>query len=303
MANLPPLIGHENVQATLSQLISSGKMPHAILLQGPQGIGKRLLAEHLACRMLCGAGEGDQPLAFDISHVLYPQIEARSTPNFHILEKEEKKTVITVEQVRTLLEKLSLASDGGRAVIVDAAENMGNAAANALLKTLEEPGDGVHFILICHAPSKLLPTIISRCRQVRCTPLSESHTRRILQENLPETPPAQQETLLKLANGCPGRAISLAQQGNGLIDFWEDLQKGQLATLAPEDIANQFGKQTNTALTLLIQHIANQAKQNSSPKLATLHQKLCQKQADMLEFNLSNSMVLEQALTEASRAL
>ena len=204
------LIGHESVQKQLNNLFETGRVPHAIMLHGAKGIGKRLIAEVFARRLLCGESKdlaaNRELLTYDENHILYPQIEACSTPDYLLIEPEEGKKLIAVETVRKALKKLSLSSDGQRILIIDAVDQMNPNSANALLKTLEEPGQGVHIILIAHSLSRLLPTIVSRCRQFRVSNLSNDEVDTVLKVEIPEKSAVEIDILVELANGCPGEA-------------------------------------------------------------------------------------------------
>ncbi|MEC9291162.1 MAG: DNA polymerase III subunit [Pseudomonadota bacterium] len=208
---LPNLIGHEAAQKTLRTMIESGKMPHAILLTGPEGVGKRLFAEHLARCLLCGFAPLGAPdlLEADDGHPRYAQIDAGAHPDFFTLEPAEdsKTKTIKVDDTRALLQNVGLSGEEARVIIVDAAEYMNVASANAILKNLEEPGTKTYWVLISHAPSKLLPTIISRCRTVRVSPLSDDDTAKVLAKDYDD---AAVQTLLPLVQGVPGVASMFA---------------------------------------------------------------------------------------------
>ncbi|MBI1362726.1 MAG: AAA family ATPase [Proteobacteria bacterium] len=202
-------IGHLNVQREIRKLHADGRLPHAVLLHGPKGIGKRLLADRLAWYLICGQGNDPfEGFGYNQSAPAVPQLLAGAYPYLHILTPEEGKKSIRIEQVREKLQTLSLTADGWRVVIVDSADEMTEGAANALLKTLEEPNSRTLLILISHNPSKLLPTIISRCRQYRLSPLEDADVRTVLAAcGISDT--AELATLSALAAGCPGEALQI----------------------------------------------------------------------------------------------
>ncbi|WP_274570870.1 DNA polymerase III subunit delta' [Neisseria leonii] len=148
-----------------------GRLPHALLLSGKAGIGKAAFAQHLAQTLLCENG-GREACGICPSCHLYQQ---NGHPDFYLLtpempegESETRKLLqIKISEVRAVIEKIQLTAvrGGRRVVLVEPAESMNIQAANALLKVLEEPPAGVHFILVSHARDKLLPTIKSRCRE------------------------------------------------------------------------------------------------------------------------------------------
>src|SRR5690606_17836036 len=158
----------------------SQRLPHAILLHGPKGIGKRLLADHLAWHLIAGSGSaGDNILGHNPNSAEAAQLGAGANGNYVVLEPTESK-LIRVDDVRATLSRIALSAEGWRVVIVDCADDMNENSANALLKTLEEPQPQVLMVLISHNPSRLLPTIISRCRQLRLSPLSLAEMKQVL---------------------------------------------------------------------------------------------------------------------------
>ena len=161
----------------LAAAYRSGKLSHALLLAGPQGIGKATLAFHLARHLLRHPSPETAPDELegpDTASSLFRQIATGAHPSvLHLTrpmnEKTKSfKTVVTVDEVRRINRFLSLTSHDGsyRVVIVDPADDMNTNAANALLKNLEEPPSRTLFILITHSIGRLLPTIRSRCQTI-----------------------------------------------------------------------------------------------------------------------------------------
>jgi DNA polymerase-3 subunit delta' len=148
---------------------------HAWLISGPAGVGKINLALALAHRLLGASGE---PAELDAAAAL-AAIAARHTPmdrhpDLHWLYPEEDKETISVDQVREVIEAFTLTAHrgGAKIAIVEPAEAMTTPAANALLKTLEEPTPGSYLLLLSHQPGRLAPTVRSRCQHLPLRPPS-----------------------------------------------------------------------------------------------------------------------------------
>jgi len=202
-------------------------MHHAWLITGPKGIGKATLAWRVARFLL--ATPMDQadalfaappPETLDIApdHPVAHRIHALSEPGLFLLrrawdrEKKRLKTVITVDEVRRMKDffGLSAGGNGRRVVIVDAAEEMNQNAANALLKMLEEPPKNAVLLLVSHQPSRLLPTIRSRCRTLPLGAVSHDAMTGALQQAGIEADDGA--ALAELAAGSVGEAVAMIQQ-------------------------------------------------------------------------------------------
>ena len=204
------LIGHATPQAAFLESWCAGRLHHAWLLTGPEGIGKRAFAD-AAARMILARG---QDFAGGRGTPAAALIAAGSHPDLKILDREARddgrlKPEILIEQVRALapLFQSTAGMGGWRVVIVDPVDALNRAAANALLKSLEEPPAQTVFLLVSHSPGRLLPTIRSRARRLMFRPLDEAGTRAVLAERLPEATDGELDTLARLAEGAPGRAL------------------------------------------------------------------------------------------------
>lgn len=171
----------QRAYARASEGIDGGRMGHALLFAGPALLGKRLVAERLAHRMLCHAPVGN----LACGHCRACQLLAAGThPDFHLVtlamnrEGTRLRTEIVIEQVRALSEKLSLTPQYGetQVAIVDPADVLNHAGCNALLKTLEEPQPGRFLWLLAANPMRLPATIRSRCQRLefRLPPRAEA---------------------------------------------------------------------------------------------------------------------------------
>lgn len=222
----PHLFGHGDIANLIAAAYRTGKLPHALLLAGPQGIGKATLAFHLAYHLLRNPTPAQAPEKLatpDPSSSLFRQIAMGSHPAILHLTRPQNdktktfKTVLTVDEVRKVNRFLSMTShDGGyRVVIVDPADDMNTNAANALLKNLEEPPAKTLFVLITHSPGALLPTIRSRCQTIRLSPLDQDDLMQALAHA--ESPPPDngeaRHALAARAGGSARNAIILTQYG------------------------------------------------------------------------------------------
>jgi DNA polymerase-3 subunit delta' len=203
-------------------------MPPVWLLGGPPGIGKAAFAARVATFMLADGDRavmaGANTLDLPADHLILPLIASGAHGEWHRLERlpmDEKgkdgklARNITVDQVRALIGKMRTkpVASRWRVVIVDSIDDCERGAANALLKTLEEPPDNTLFLLVSHAPSRLLPTIRSRCRQLRFAALADEDVHRIVAAQLPDASREELAELVRLGAGSPGRALAFAGAG------------------------------------------------------------------------------------------
>jgi DNA polymerase-3 subunit delta' len=213
-----PLFGHEQAVSGFRAALDARRLHHAWLVSGPQGIGKSLFARKAALRVLAeGQGIVARPgLEVPQEHQAARLISAGSHPDYAQLERLPKETgtelarSITIAQVRGLQRLFTTTSTYSpwRAVVIDAADDLEPGGANALLKSLEEPPPSTIFLLVSHAPERLLPTIRSRCRVLRLGPLGRSDMESALRLALPDAAPAEIATLATVGGGAPGRAAA-----------------------------------------------------------------------------------------------
>ena len=217
----PHLVGHEAASGVLLEAWGSGRLAHAWLIAGPRGIGKATLAFRFARFALSGGeGNGDDGLEMSTDHPVFRRVAAGGHSDLAVVERGfgdrgRLRAEIVVDDVRAANAFLSLTAgeDGWRVVIVDAAEEMNRNAANALLKRLEEPPRRVLFLLVSHAPSRVPATLRSRCRVLALSPLPAPALDLLLSKAMPSLPAAERRVLGLLAEGSPGRAVALAEQG------------------------------------------------------------------------------------------
>ncbi|MDB5696378.1 MAG: polymerase [Sphingomonas bacterium] len=214
------IIGNTAAQDAFAAALAGDTLHHAWLLAGPKGVGKGSFARQAAARLVGGGAQRDDLIA------------ARAHPDYRLVEREQwetgKKDVLTpyderkegeaparsirVVQIRWLRQALTVRPSMGerRAVIIDAADDLEPGGANALLKSLEEPPPGTVFLLVSHAPGRLLPTIRSRCRLLRFGLLDEADMSSALRSADPSLDPDEVAALVEAGEGAPGRALRFA---------------------------------------------------------------------------------------------
>ncbi|HBO0990482.1 TPA: DNA polymerase III subunit delta' [Pseudomonas aeruginosa] len=230
-------------QALWSQLGGRAQHAHAYLLYGPAGIGKRALAEHWAAQLLCqrpaAAGACGECKACQL-------LAAGTHPDYFVLEPEEAEKPIRVDQVRDLVGfVVQTAQLGGRKVVLlEPAEAMNVNAANALLKSLEEPSGDTVLLLISHQPSRLLPTIKSRCVQQACPLPGAAASLEWLARGLPDEPAEALEELLALSGGSPLTAQRL--HGQGVREQRAQVVEGVKKLLKQQIAASQLAESWNS---------------------------------------------------------
>lgn len=237
-------IGHDAVRSAVMGQLAEGRLPGAIMLHGPQGIGKATLAFELAVAILTATGDEDQ-------HRVSEQVAALSHPNLSVLRRRPKDakgyyTVIRVEDVRELREALhhTRGRAGHRIAILDSIDDCNPSAANALLKTLEEPPADTTFFLISHRPGQLLPTIRSRCHNLALRPLDDEAVAAVVSQSIPDLDQAALDRAIQLAGGRPRRAfetLALAENSPvGALLLW--LRRPEAAPIAAElQLADALG--------------------------------------------------------------
>jgi DNA polymerase-3 subunit delta' len=225
------LLGHDAQARLLLNAAQGGRMHHGWILAGPRGIGKGAFARAMALRLLADAAGPpveEDGLAVPDHHPVRRLIEAFAHPDYAELAPLEKDGVtarnISVDQVRGLqrLTQSAPSLSPRRVVVIDSADDLERGAANALLKTLEEPPTDMVFLLVSHAPGRLLPTIRSRCRTLRFDPLDAATMRAVLKATDETLSPQEMDALVRAGNGSPGQALRYA--GLNLSDIEQSLE-------------------------------------------------------------------------------
>lgn len=204
----------------VTEMLSQDRLPHALLLSGPQGIGKALFARRLAAALVCQDEEiGMRPCG----HCQACRLSAAGThPDVHWVAPEEEGKRIRIDAVRELIDRSTLTTQtqGRRVFVISPADTMNRAAANALLKTLEEPVASSNLLLVSSAPHQLPATILSRCQKLAFRPVEHTQAASWLASVKPDSPSA---AALSLAGGAPLLARRFLEddrleQARGLVE-------------------------------------------------------------------------------------
>jgi len=200
----------EPIFRRLWQARQEARLPHALLLTGPAGVGKEVLARSFTASLLCATpGPAGEPCGGCRGCQLYA---AGTHPDFRLIQPEEAGKQIRIDQIREYTEQAGLASllGGFKVALLQPAEAMNNAAANSLLKTLEEPVPSTLLLLLCARPGALPATIRSRCQRVEIRPPEVAQALAWLAGQGAAGKDA--ELRLRLANGAPLRAAGFDEE-------------------------------------------------------------------------------------------
>ncbi|WP_297693131.1 DNA polymerase III subunit delta' [Phenylobacterium sp.] len=316
------LVGHEPAEAAFDASRSRGRLHHAWLLTGPEGVGKATFAYRAARRLLGVPAEpslgllGARP-----EHPVSRQVAARAHPDLLVVERlgddGKPRRVIPVDEVRRLSEFFSKspASAPHRVAIVDAADDLNLNAANALLKTLEEPPTRGVLLVVSHAPGRLLATIRSRCRRLAFAPLPIEAAAAFVRARS-EVNAEEALRLAAMAGGAPGRALALAA-GHALA--LDDAARAIVAELPRLDeglalsLADRFrGGEGMVQFTLLFERLAERVHalaaaraaegQAALDRWAAAWETLSRLPREVETLNLDRTDALFAALTELRQA-
>ncbi|WP_066819791.1 DNA polymerase III subunit delta' [Sphingomonas mali] len=241
------LYGNLAARQAFSAAIDSGSLHHGWIFAGPEGVGKARFAMLAARRLLAGPGQPDD-FAVPPGDRTQQLIDAGSHPDLKVLQRlprDEKKPEqglarsIRVDQVRELDHFLGVKAtySDRRVVVIDTADDLERpGASNALLKNLEEPPAGTVFLLISHAPGRLLPTIRSRCRMLRFDPLDDAEMRAALVDA--GVASNEIDELIRVGQGSPARALAMAGLDiPGLDKALAELAQGDPSNAARAELA------------------------------------------------------------------
>jgi DNA polymerase-3 subunit delta' len=248
------IVGQDRAVDQFVAAWATRRLHHAWLLAGPKGVGKASFAHAAARRVLAdAAGPSVEESGLETSndHPIVKLVEAGSHPDMRWLERLPKEKGeglarnISVAQVRELSEFISLTSamSPWRVVVIDSADDLERSAANALLKILEEPPANTIFLIVSHAPGRLLATIRSRCRRLDFQPLGDDAMASIL-ESRTDLSEAERRRVIAMSFGSAGRALAFAEFGLAKL---EDaavaiLRQGDPTNARRSDLALELGK-------------------------------------------------------------
>ncbi len=227
------ILGQEKAIAVLRNALRNGRLAHAYLFIGPDGVGKRLTALTLVKASNCQS----PPQTADSCERCPSCIKVNTSNHADVMRLEPEGEVMKIGQIRDMQKRLHFRpmEGGRRACILDSADRLNDEASNALLKTLEEPPQETHLFLITSRPHRLLPTILSRCQWVKFRPLSTAHIAQILQRahglDLEKA-----QFYASLAGGSAGQAEALSNR----VDFQKRLDWLQLFSTLPQKTTEEI---------------------------------------------------------------
>ena len=248
------ILGQEKAVEQFAAAWASRKLHHAWLLAGPKGVGKASFA-HTATRRVLAEAAGppfDLPgIGTDDEHPIVRLVEARSHPDMRWLERLINEDTgklnrnINIKQIRSLGEFMGMtaALSAWRAAVIDSVDDLEPAAANALLKILEEPPTNTLFFLVSHTPGRLLPTIRSRCRRLDFSNLDDDAMTSILQSQS-NLGASEQKRVIGMSGGSAGRALAFAELDLAKLEdaALAILRKGDPTNARRSDLASELGK-------------------------------------------------------------
>jgi DNA polymerase-3 subunit delta' len=238
------VVGHEAVAEQFRESLTRGRLSHAYLLVGPEGIGKERFARELAKTVLC-AQEADEacgacPACRKVEHGNHPDVTV--VRRMEGSGKSKRRSRILIDQVREEIQDVIAYKpfEGRRKVfIVSDADRMTEEAQNCLLKTLEEPPPSSLLLLVAARLEPFVDTVVSRCQVVRFRPLEPGQVEAILTEHL-EVEPGPAAALARLSGGSPGRAVRFLESGAYATGTWLFEQLAERGSATEFELAGEL---------------------------------------------------------------
>jgi DNA polymerase-3 subunit delta' len=203
---LAGIIGHQRPKRFLDRALTGGRLPHAYLFTGPEGIGKATVARALAASLFCREGVEAVPCG----HCPFcRQFASANHPDFiHIVPDG---AAIKIDQIREIKRQLAFAplSARTRIILIEEAQTMRREAGNSLLKILEEPPPDNLFLVVASDAQPILPTIVSRCQVLSFSPLTKEEAVQVILAHAPETGRERAGLLARITEGAPGQALAM----------------------------------------------------------------------------------------------
>jgi DNA polymerase-3 subunit delta' len=279
------LIGHEAAEASFLSAYRGGRFPHAIILAGPEGIGKATFA-YRAARFVM-ANPDPMAQAVQMAHTLdvapdHPVTRrslALSDPDLFVLRRQKpadrpsipKEIPVSAARAAVRFFETTAGGGGWRVLIVDAADDLNRNSANSLLKAIEEPPNRALILMVSHAPGRLLPTIRSRCRMLNFQPLAESEIRAVLDQAGTAPDPALNARAAAVAEGSARmafmrldeRMLAVVEHVTALLGTLPDIRREALHAMAEtfsrKEGAADFETMVDTILSWLAELARNRA--------------------------------------------
>jgi DNA polymerase-3 subunit delta' len=295
------LAGHDEAWREWRAALGGERMHHAWILSGRRGVGKAAFAWQAARELVGGTGMDDHP---DILLLTHPPKDDKEADKRAEGKPYEIKRNIPVDEVRAMQRRLTTRPTLGerRAVIVDPSDDLETNAANALLKSLEEPPQGTFFLLVAHRIGRLLPTIRSRCRVLRFPAVPDDEIDAILRREAPEADQATRAAAIAASAGSPGAALEFVSLGLGEMHrLMQQLVRAGDADFARRGkLAEVMGarperKRQLAAIDLarsVVTEAMRTAERRQIPAVAEAHSELCRLAAQAPTYNYDAGLLV-----------
>jgi len=308
------LAGHEQPWEEWRAAIAGPRMHHGWILSGRRGIGKAAFALAAARELVATEGVA-QPAGAHPDIITLEPLPATTEDERKREEGKsyQRKRNISVDQVRAMQQRLTTRPTLGarRAIIIDPADDLEPSAANALLKSLEEPPVGTHFLLVTHRLGRLLPTIRSRCRILRFPPLTAAQIDAVLQHEAPEATAGERAAAIASAAGSPGAALDFVTLDLATMHrlMGEIAERGDPDFTRRGRLAEAMGarpdrKRQLAAIDLARAVVSERMRQTSRARLAALadtHAELVRLAAQAPTYNFDPSLLVMEIGTLLAR--